>query len=100
MQQDIEKSLVQFHNRSRTIFFSLYNDLRLCSKQINRQHYENHFQQWQAQYITQLRQHLQQIAKETIEDASTAAHRNELGHTLQQSMEAYVQDFIKKMNDL
>jgi hypothetical protein len=99
MKKDIEQYTVQFHNRAREVFFSLYSDFKHSIAGIDRQGDENVFQQLWAKYTHEVRAQLQTIAAELLGELSTGS-RNEFNHILHTAIEDYVQEFVQKVRSL
>lgn len=100
MRYDAENSVVIFHSRARKIFFALFNDFRITSADISRQKHENHFQQWQSQYVAQLKQDLESAAKEVMDHHVNDAQQGQLAHTLSELIQVYLNDFLQKLKAL
>lgn len=63
---DIETVYVEFHNRARELFFSLFRDFNASIKGVNRDRDESQFRLKREQYVHRLEQQLQQLAEHII----------------------------------
>lgn len=100
MQEGIEPYCVAFHDRARSVFFSLYAEFRHSIASIDRQADENVFQQSQNRYASQLHLRLNHIALELLEQAASSGNRTRLNQVLSPSIEEYVKEFIQKAKSL
>ena len=99
MKSNIEQYTVQFHNRAREIFFSLYNDFKRSTATVDRLRDENVFQQLQAKYTHELKSQLYAVASEMLEQVSSGVHDG-FNHLLHSLIEDYINEFVQKARSL
>lgn len=100
MKQDVEQACITFHQRAREIFFDLYRHFQSSVAPIDRQGDENVFQRSHGRYVAQLRQQLQGLAMDILNEADAGTDRGRLNHSLASFIDDYVQEFIQKVRSL
>lgn len=100
MKNDIEKNCIEFHYRAKELFFNLYNSFTKSIEPLNRQIDENVFQQLQGKFALQLKQQLNFIAGNILDNAKEVSNYTELNQILSHHIEEYEKEFLQKTKSL
>ncbi|MBD0331044.1 MAG: hypothetical protein ICV66_00150 [Chitinophagaceae bacterium] len=100
MDKDLEHISVDFHNRAKNLFFSLFRDFNASIERVDRNRDEYMFKQQREKYVNRLQQQLLMIAKETI--TKNQAHQNigQLSQNLNHFIADYIHLFVQKVKAL
>ena len=100
MDQNIETIYVEFHNRARELFFSLFRDFNACIEGVNRHRDEYLFRSQREQYVHRLEQQLHQLAEEIIREHQSQSNVGQLSQNLRHFTQNYIHQFIQKVKAL
>ncbi len=100
MENDVEHIYVEFHNRARELFFSLFKKFNSSIEGVNRDRDEFIFRKQREQYITHLEQELKEIARDIITKHRQSQNLGLLSQNLQQYTADYLHQFIQKIKAL
>jgi len=100
MQNDFEHRNIAFHNRARQILISVYRDFKCAVVAIDRQQDKNVFQLLSNRFKGRLKQQLQSVAREILDQTRLSAGVNGINLTLSHFIEEYEHEFIQKMKAL
>lgn len=92
--------LIEFNNRAKKIFFSLYENFKESAKLLNRRRDDNVFQQQQGKYLQTLKQQLESLALEVLNKNRSSGNNNELTKKLTGEINEYVKEFMQKSRSL
>lgn len=92
--------LIDFNNRAKAIFFSLYEKFRQSTKLLNRKQDDNVFQQQQSKYLQTLKQQLESMALEILGKNSSPGDSSQLNKKLTDEINEYVNEFRQKSRSL
>ena len=96
MNNDNEHIHVEFHNKARTIFFSLLRDFESSVENLNRRKQEYQFQELKNKYINTLKHQLESCATVLFEKHCNLKKSNELNQNLQSFIKDYLHLFVQK----
>lgn len=91
---------VLFHNKANDAMTHLFHDFKKHMAPVNRRHDENVFQQQLGIYAGRLKNQLDGIAHNMLDDAAGTLPRNEWSHALSNFIAAYVSEFKAKAKSL
>lgn len=100
MDEDIENIQVEFHNRARELFFSLFREFNASIDGISRRREEYQFRWQREQYINQLQNQLGVLAKELLLRNESIKKSDLLSQNLRHFSQDYIHQFIQKINSL
>jgi hypothetical protein len=92
--------LVDFNNRAKKIFVSLYERFTASAKRLDRKKDDNVFQQQQGMYLQTLKQQLQSMALEILNKNRAAGNNRELNKKLTDEINEYIKEFRQKSRSL
>src|SRR5215211_5269593 len=96
---DREYISVEFHNRAKNTFFSLYMDFQSSVTGVNRRKSEYLFQQLKEKYVHTLKQELEMIAKEIMKKSPDPNQTGEVDQNLNHFINDYLHRFVQKIKD-
>ena len=92
--------LVDFNNRAKKIFFSLYEKFKGSANLLDRAEDDNVFQQQQGKYLKTLKQQLELLAREILDKNSLVGNSSQLNKKLTTEINEYVKEFRQKSRSL
>lgn len=87
---------IEFHSIANSVFFRLLTNFELVIKGLNRQTEEYKFQQVKDAYTHSLKQQLETLALQLIQENKHNKKSNELSQNLQHSIQQYLHLFVQK----
>lgn len=100
MKEDIENICVEFHNRAREVFFSLFQEFNASIDGVSRRQEEYQFRWQREQYVNKLQQQLEVLARELLQRNEALKNRDLLSQNLQHFIQDYIHQFIQKVKAL
>lgn len=100
MNNGSEQMQVDFHNKAKEKFFSVYNAFENAISNLNRKKEEYKFQQTKKQYAATLELELQDIAKNVLSRHENKKQPGELDQLFHQFIKDYLHRFVQKINAL
>ena len=97
---EFPQEIVDFDNKAKKIFFSLYENFAQSAKQLDRRKDDNVFQQQQSKYLNTLKTQLENLAQESLNKNSSLKNINLLNKKLRDEINAYLNEFIQKSRSL
>ena len=97
---EFPQEIVEFDNKAKKIFFSLYENFAQSAKQLDRRKDDNVFQQQQNKYLNTLKTHLENLAQELLNKKSSLKNINLLNKTLRDEINIYLNEFRQKSRAL
>ena len=97
---EFPQEIVEFDNKAKKIFFSLYENFAQSAKQLDRQKDDNVFQQQQSKYLNTLKTQLENLAQESLNKNSSLKNINLLNKKLRDEINAYLNEFMQKSRSL
>ena len=97
---EFPQEIVDFDNKAKKIFFSLYENFAQSAKQLDRQKDDNVFQQQQSKYLNTLKTQLENLAQESLNKNSSLKNINLLNKKLRDEINAYLNEFMQKSRSL
>lgn len=97
MSNDIEHINIEFHNRAKGIYFSLYHAFQTAAAAVNRKQNEYHFQELKEQYVKTLKQQLEMVAEEMIAGHQHHRQIQEIDQGLNTLIKEYLHLFLQKI---
>ena len=97
---EFPQEIVDFDNKAKKIFFSLYENFAQSAKQLDRKKDENVFQQQQSKYLNTLKTQLENLAQESLNKNSSLKNINLLNKKLRDEINAYLNEFMQKSRSL
>ena len=97
---EFAQEIVDFDNKAKKIFFSLYEKFAESAKQLDRKKDDNVFQQQQSKYLNTLKTHLENLAQELLNKKSSLKNINLLNKTLRDEINIYLNEFRQKSRAL
>jgi hypothetical protein len=97
---DIEQILVDFNDKARMIFISLYEKFKLSAKKLDRTKDNNVFQQQEGKYLATLKHHLDSLALEFLGRNKTSTNISQLNKKLADAVNDYLNEFKQKSRSL
>ena len=96
MGKDIRTYYAEFNDESMRIFFSLFNEFRNETGNINRGNNENVFQMLRAKYIAVLKQRLGRSAETLIQQCDSAESQGRLRIGFSEKINYLSAEFLRK----
>ncbi|MGZ3839858.1 MAG: hypothetical protein ACXVMS_18280 [Flavisolibacter sp.] len=100
MDKDIEQIYIEFHNRAKGLFFSLFQDFQASTEEMNRHRQESDFRWKRELYVNKLQQQLQMIAREMLQQNRTNRQSELMSQNLNHFITDYIHQFIEKVKAL
>lgn len=100
MIKNSEQIKVEFNDRARCVFFSLYQEFESHIIALNREKDENVFQKLQSRYVEKLKQELGWIAREIAEKYRALNDINQVHQSLIALSENFQHEFVQKIRSL
>lgn len=91
---------VEFHNKARPMFFSIYHSFESSASNVSRRTEEYKFQQLKKQHAELMERELQIIARDVLNKFKNEKQVNEMDQMFHQFVKDYMHRFIQKVNDL
>ena len=97
---EFSQEIVDFDNKAKKIFFSLYENFAESAKQLDRKKDDNVFQQQQSKYLNTLKNQLENLAQESLNKNNSLKNINLLNKKLRDEINAYLNEFMQKSRSL
>ena len=97
---EFPQEIVEFDNKAKKIFFSLYENFAQSAKQLDRRKDDNVFQQQQSKYLNTLKTQLENLAQESLNKNSSLKNINLFNKKLRDEINAYLNEFMQKSRSL
>ena len=97
---EFAREIVDFDNKAKKIFFSLYQNFAGSAKQLDRQKDNNVFQQQQSKYLNTLKNQLENLAQDILNKNSSLKNINLLNKKLSDEINTYLNEFTQKSRSL
>src|SRR6187401_397679 len=97
---EFSQEIVDFDNKAKKIFFSLYENFAQSAKQLDRRKDDNVFQQQQSKYLNTLKTQLENLAQESLNKNNSLKNINLFNKKLRDEINAYLNEFIQKSRSL
>ena len=97
---EFPQEIVDFDNKAKKIFFSLYENFSQSAKQLDRRKDDNVFQQQQSKYLNTLKTQLENLAQESLNKNISLKNINLLNKKLRDEINAYLNEFMQKSRSL
>ncbi|HET6723535.1 MAG TPA: hypothetical protein VFH07_12335 [Chitinophagaceae bacterium] len=97
---EFAQEIVDFDNKAKKIFFSLYEKFAESAKQLDRKKDDNVFQQQQGKYLNTLKTQLENLAQELLNKKSSLKNINLLNKKLRDEINIYLNEFRQKSRAL
>ncbi|HEY5966518.1 MAG TPA: hypothetical protein VIU35_01010 [Chitinophagaceae bacterium] len=97
---EFAREIVDFDNKAKKIFFSLYENFAGSAKQLDRQKDDNVFQQQQSKYLKTLKTQLENLAKDILNKNGSLKNINLLNKKLSDEINTYLNEFSQKSRSL
>jgi flagellar biosynthesis component FlhA len=98
--QDISQILVDFNEKGKKIFFSLYDQFRQTAKRLDRTKDNNVFQQQEGKYLATLKHQLESLAVEMMNKNKTIENTSQLNKKLTDTVNQFLSEFQQKSRSL
>ena len=97
---DNSQILVNFNEKAKKIFFSLYDQFRLSARRLDRTRDNNVFQQQEAKYLATLKHQLELLAVEMMKRNETKSDMDQLNKKLTYTVSQFLNEFKQKSRSL
>ena len=97
---EFAQEIVDFNNKAKKIFFSLYEKFAESAKQLDRKKDDNVFQQQQNKYLNTLKTQLENLAQDLLNKNSSLKNINLLNKKLRDEINIYLNEFRQKSRSL
>ena len=97
---EFAQEIVDFDNKAKKIFFSLYEKFAESAKQLDRKKDDNVFQQQQSKYLNTLITQLENLARDLLNKNSSLKNINLLNKKLRDEINIYLNEFEQKSRSL
>ena len=97
---EFAQEIVDFDNKAKKIFFSLYEKFAESAKQLDRKKDDNVFQQQQGKYLNTLKTQLENLAQDLLNKYSSLKNINLLNKKLRDEINIYLNEFRQKSRAL
>jgi len=97
---EFSQEIVEFDNKAKKIFFSLYENFAASAKQLDRKKDDNVFQHQQGKYLNTLKTQLENLAQDLLNKNSSLKNSNLLNKRLRDGINAYLNEFRQKSRSL
>jgi len=97
---EFAQEIVEFDNKAKKIFFSLYEQFAGSAKQLDRKKDDNVFQQQQGKYLKTLKTELENLAGDLLSKNSSLKNINLLNKKLRDEITIYMDEFRQKSRSL
>jgi|KBSSwiS6_1023812.scaffolds.fasta_scaffold00656_2 hypothetical protein len=91
---------IEFNNKAKNIFFSLYEKFAESVKQLNRRKDDNVFQQQLGKYLKTLKSQLENLAMEMLDKNKSTKNISQLNKKLADEINIYLGEFRQKSRSL
>ena len=100
MTNEFAQEIVDFDNKAKKKFFSLYEKFAESAKQLDRKKDDNVFQQQQSKYLNTLKTQLENLAQDLLNKNSSLKNINLLNKKLRDEINIYLNEFEQKSRSL
>jgi len=97
---EFAQEIVDFDNKAKKIFFSLYENFAESAKHLDRKKDDNVFQQQQSKYLNTLKTQLENLARDLLNMNSSLKNINLLNKKLRDEINIYLNEFEQKSRSL
>ena len=97
---EFAQEIVDFDNKAKKIFFSLYEKFAESAKQLDRKKDDNVFQQQQSKYLKTLKNQLENLAQDLLNKNSSLKNITLLNKKLTDEINIYLNEFRQKSRSL
>jgi hypothetical protein len=97
---EFAQEIVDFDNKAKKIFFSLYEKFAESANQLDRKKDDNVFQQQQSKYLNTLKTQLENLAQDLLNKNSSLKNINLLNKKLRDEINIYLNEFEQKSRSL
>ena len=97
---EFPQEIVDFDNKAKKIFFSLYENFAGSAKQLDRKKDDNVFQQQQGKYLKTLKTQLENLAQDLLSKNSSSKNITLLNKKLRDEINIYMDEFRQKSRSL
>ena len=97
---EFAQEIVDFDNKAKKIFFSLYENFAGSAKQLDREKDDNVFQQQQSKYMNTLKTQLENLAQDLLNKNSSLKNITLLNKKLRDEINIYLNEFRQKSRSL
>ena len=97
---EFAKETIDFNDKARKIFFSLYEKFAESANLLERKKDDNVFQQQQNKYLNTLKTQLENLAQDGLNKTSPSKNINLLNKKLRDEINAYLNEFRQKSRSL
>ena len=94
------QEIVDFDNKAKKIFYSLYENFAESAKQLDRKKDDNVFQQQQSKYLKMLKTQLENLAQHLLTKNSSLKNITLLNKKLTDEINIYLNEFRQKSRSL
>jgi len=97
---EFAQEIMEFDNKAKKIFFSLYEQFAGSARQLDRKKDDNVFQQQQGKYLKTLKTQLENLAQDLLSKNSSLKNSNLLNKRLRDEINLYMDEFRQKSRSL
>jgi len=97
---EFAQEIMEFDNKAKKIFFSLYEQFARSARQLDRKKDDNVFQQQQGKYLKTLKTQLENLAQDLLSKNSSLKNINLLNKRLRDEINLYMDEFRQKSRSL
>lgn len=97
---EFNQEIVDFNNKAKKIFFSLYEKFAGSAKQLDRRQDENVFQHQQNKYLKTLKGELENVATDILNKNNPSKNTSLLNKKLTDEINSYLNEFRQKSRSL
>lgn len=97
---EFAQEIVDFNDKAKKIFFSLYEKFVGSAKHLDRKKDDNVFQQQQNKYLNTLKTQLEILAQDLLNKVSSSKNINLLNKKLMDEINTYLNEFRQKSRSL
>ena len=97
---EFPQETVDFNNKAKKLFFSLYQNFAGSAKELDRRKDDNVFQQQQNKYLKTLKTELENLAQDILNKSSSSKNINLLNKKLRDEISNYLNEFMQKSKSL
>lgn len=97
---EFAQEIMEFDNKAKKIFFSLYEQFAGSARQLDRKKDDNVFQQQQGKYLKTLKTQLENLAQDLLSKNSSLKNINLLNKRLRDEINLYMDEFRQKSRSL
>jgi len=97
---EFAQEIVDFGNKAKKIFFSLYEKFVGSAKELDREKDDNVFQQQQSKYLNTLKTQLENLAQDLLNKNNSLKNITLLNKKLRDEINIYLNEFRQKSRSL